>query len=820
MMERCTKYLLVILALIIAGTVSGQDPHFTQLHRIPAWYNPAASGYNVEHVRLSMLYRNQWSSVASPFKTQALVFDKQVSRVGFGANLVNNTAGEAGIRQLFLNGQLSYRLDLDKHAVSGGVQIGLIQKSFDPSKMTFDDQYTQDQGFNPSQPTTETFSFTKLTRPDFGLGLQWSYGSREENLLTPFAGMSVQHLNTPSESFIEENNAIPRKLVLHGGVGIRLAENVDVQPMVLYQQQQFAKELMTGAVVRLSMEDRNLVEGGLYFRNKDALALYAGYQWYSLMLGMSYDVNVSGITGGPGAFELTMTYVPKAREKKKSTKNPVAVKKPARTSTPVNAKNQELPATLNAKPAVKTAPANVTTNPTAPIREPGSVKTSPVQSAKTPVVSSPDISSPVRQPVPVPDRMSLKSVPTILVPAATSAIPVSIPVPVHDVLPDSSISTDDAEAIDVMREDAVKMPSRTASAIIVMPVASETPLRTTLPVHTSLPDTSLSTDTWISDGKNDSITGAPLRSTARVVHDLITAQAPLKVEVPEHDVLPVQVDTVEEDAADVMLPMQKQDRISIYIPRISPDQPIRASVPSNTLLPLIEESSITGGPLSAMHDSVQNTTEPVSFVTERLSNPMVSALAGTDAPLVPPTADTDSDGIIDVEDPCPYMKGTVVSGGCPDTDLDGITDMQDPCPMLPGSPGGKGCPESEMSPVSGRYTAQHFGNIEFKTASDKVHGLYKLDIIEPALDSLFNDVNLFLVITGHTDNEGNEQYNMQLSQARADVVRDIFIRKGLDEGRISTVAYGENMPLKNNVTESGRQHNRRVEVHVLRRKQP
>jgi outer membrane protein OmpA-like peptidoglycan-associated protein len=98
--------------------------------------------------------------------------------------------------------------------------------------------------------------------------------------------------------------------------------------------------------------------------------------------------------------------------------------------------------------------------------------------------------------------------------------------------------------------------------------------------------------------------------------------------------------------------------------------------------------------------------------------------------------------------------------------------------------------------------------------------LYKLDIIEPALDSLFNDESLFLVITGHTDNEGNEQYNMQLSQARADVVRDIFIRKGLDEGRISTVAYGENMPLKNNVTESGRQHNRRVEVHVLRNKQP
>ena len=818
MMERCTKYFLVIIALIAVGPVRAQDPHFTQLHRIPSWYNPAASGYNVEHIRLTMLYRNQWSSVASPFKTQALVFDKQVSRVGFGANLVNNTAGEAGIRQLFLNGQLSYRLDIDKHTVSGGVQIGLIQKSFDPSKMTFDDQYTQDQGFNPSQPTSETFSFTKLTRPDFGLGLQWSYGSRDANMLTPFAGLAVQHLNTPSESFIEENNTIPRKLVLHGGLGIRLAENIDVQPMVLYQQQQFAKELMTGAVVRFSMEDRNLVEGGLYFRNKDALALYAGYQWYSLMLGMSYDVNVSGITGGPGAFELTMTYIPKAREKK-STKKPVAVKKPIRTTTPVSSEKRELPVSVNPQPQEKSTPARVTTTPAVPASGAGSNKTNSVPSADPSPVTAVTKPAIGRHPIPVPDRMSLKSIPTIVIPTAFNDFPAKVPVLKHSLLPDTSISNAYAVSEESAQEELLKMPTRNAAVVLMMPMSSELPQKAPVPNHLLLPDTTLSTEDVITVKPAERVELAPLMPSGLIADDLDPTM-PIKVDVPNHPGLPALSDTIAEPREENMLPMQRLDRINIYIPRISAEQPLRVPVADHDVRP-IEESAVTVDLVNVVEQDPDTTiADAESFLKEGLSKPMVSANAVNDVLLVEPSADTDGDGILNAQDPCPYMKGTVKSGGCPDTDLDGITDMEDPCPMLPGSPGGKGCPDSELSPVSGRYTAQHFGNIEFKTASDKVHGLYKLDIIEPALDSLFNDVNLFLVITGHTDNEGNEQYNMQLSQARADVVRDIFIRKGLDEGRISTVAYGENMPLKNNLTETGRQHNRRVEVHVLRRKQP
>ena len=102
-MRKWKGYLFLLLAILSTGNdLFAQDPHYTQAHRIPSWYNPAAAGHGVEHIRLTLLYRNQWSSVTSPFKTEGLFFDKQVSKVGFGANLVNNSAGEAGIGQQFI----------------------------------------------------------------------------------------------------------------------------------------------------------------------------------------------------------------------------------------------------------------------------------------------------------------------------------------------------------------------------------------------------------------------------------------------------------------------------------------------------------------------------------------------------------------------------------------------------------------------------------------------------------------------------------------------------------------------------------------------
>lgn len=70
-------------------------------------------------------------------------------------------------------------------------------------------------------------------------------------------------------------------------------------------------------------------------------------------------------------------------------------------------------------------------------------------------------------------------------------------------------------------------------------------------------------------------------------------------------------------------------------------------------------------------------------------------------------------------------------------------------------------------------------------------------------------------IAGHTDSTGTEEYNMQLSQRRADAVKNALVGKGVDPGRMTTIGYGESKPVASNANEAGRQQNRRVEIRII-----
>ena len=68
-----------------------------------------------------------------------------------------------------------------------------------------------------------------------------------------------------------------------------------------------------------------------------------------------------------------------------------------------------------------------------------------------------------------------------------------------------------------------------------------------------------------------------------------------------------------------------------------------------------------------------------------------------------------------------------------------------------------------------------------------------------------------IMLEGHTDNKGAESYNIELSQTRANMVKDILVdRYGMESKYLSAIGYGETMPIDTNNTEQGRKNNRRV----------
>ena len=71
-------------------------------------------------------------------------------------------------------------------------------------------------------------------------------------------------------------------------------------------------------------------------------------------------------------------------------------------------------------------------------------------------------------------------------------------------------------------------------------------------------------------------------------------------------------------------------------------------------------------------------------------------------------------------------------------------------------------------------------------------------------------------VFGHTDSAGDEKINLQLSAQRAKTVADYLKSKGVHEKSVFYVGLGERFPIASNATSSGREKNRRVEVHLFR----
>lgn len=102
---------------------------------------------------------------------------------------------------------------------------------------------------------------------------------------------------------------------------------------------------------------------------------------------------------------------------------------------------------------------------------------------------------------------------------------------------------------------------------------------------------------------------------------------------------------------------------------------------------------------------------------------------------------------------------------------------------------------------------------DFDKSTIKPDGRAHLDEIVRRLDLKGAELGI-IVSTGHTDSTGSDAYNMQLSDRRADAVKDYLVSQGIDTDRIRTEGMGERQPVSDNATSDGRAENRRVEIEV------
>jgi OOP family OmpA-OmpF porin len=85
-------------------------------------------------------------------------------------------------------------------------------------------------------------------------------------------------------------------------------------------------------------------------------------------------------------------------------------------------------------------------------------------------------------------------------------------------------------------------------------------------------------------------------------------------------------------------------------------------------------------------------------------------------------------------------------------------------------------------------------------------------VLEEGTAIIKSKTGMKVILEGHTDSIGSEQYNMKLGQRRADSVKAFFVKKGIDASRIETISFGESDPVATNKTAQGRALNRRCVI--------
>ncbi len=169
--------------------------------------------------------------------------------------------------------------------------------------------------------------------------------------------------------------------------------------------------------------------------------------------------------------------------------------------------------------------------------------------------------------------------------------------------------------------------------------------------------------------------------------------------------------------------------------------------------------------------------------------------------------DRDGDGIADNEDKCPDIAGLKSLGGCADKDNDGIADQLDKCPEVAGVAANNGCPEESGVLVN--------EVVYFNTDQYIVLAQYN-QLLNKVAETLKDNPGIRISVEGHTDSRESKNYNLKLSENRADYVIEFFTKRGIDASRIVKGFFGETQPVADNATAEGMKLNRRVEIKSIK----
>ena len=320
---------VAIFALsLLSFSAFAQDIHLSQFFNAPLVLNPASAGDIQGDQRAALIYRTQWQSAGSSFRTQAFSYDLPLFRqrlkagryLGLGIHFFSDKAGNTKFGDTQGNLSVSYAIKSSENALLAfGIQGGYGQRSAVLNGMRWDSQFNG-AGYDPDLPTGETMADASTNFVDFGAGVLWK-GEMKSGALWK-TGASVYHLNQPMVSLFGSNDdRLLRRYVVHAEMRFE-GKKWTWLPKVYAQQQGGGREVVLGALMhrRINVDSRytthknsSAIYMGCFYRWNDAVVPTLQFEWQrKLVAALSYDVNVSRLraqTSMRGGMEVSIQWI-------------------------------------------------------------------------------------------------------------------------------------------------------------------------------------------------------------------------------------------------------------------------------------------------------------------------------------------------------------------------------------------------------------------------------------------------------------------------------------------------------------------------------
>ena len=302
------KYSLILSIFFIIDS-SGQDPTFSQFYANSLYLAPSFAGATEEY-RVSINYRNQWPAIPGVFHTYSFSFDKALINFnsGIGVLATHDVAGSGDLSTTNIGLLYSYDFNIseDWH-IRPGVTFKFYYLGLNISKLVFSSQMTG----SGTVPSVYPPPFDNVADVDFATSAL-VYNDRI------WAGITLDHLLAPKQSFYGENANLPVKVNLFGGVQMlrrtRLKQKYQEVLSIAMNFQKQAKFYQSDLGLYYY---RDPLIFGIWYRGipfatsqpGDAIIGLLGIKTDQLHIGYSYDFTISNlITSTHGAHEISLVY--------------------------------------------------------------------------------------------------------------------------------------------------------------------------------------------------------------------------------------------------------------------------------------------------------------------------------------------------------------------------------------------------------------------------------------------------------------------------------------------------------------------------------